>query len=111
MREIKAIIRPDRLSDVLEALRTIPQMPGVTVSVVQGFGRGGTQQTAGGVDAPGQAQFAKVETVVAIALVKDVVEAIRHGARTGRPGDGKVFVIPVEHATRVSTGEEDEEAI
>ena len=111
MREIKAIIRPERLSDVVQALRQIPQMPGVTVSVVRGFGRGGAQQHAPGVDPLGEAQFAKVETVVPVALVKDVVEAIRHGARTGRPGDGKVFVIPVEHATRVSTGEEDEEAI
>jgi len=110
MREIKAIIRPERLSDVVHALRQIPQMPGVTVSVVRGFGRGAQQESAG-LDWGGEAEFAKVETVVPVALVKDVVDAIRRGAHTGRPGDGKVFVIPIEHATRVSTGEEGEEAI
>lgn len=112
IREIKAIIRPDRLSDVVQALRQIPRMPGVTVSVVNGFGRGGSAlQEHGNVEAVGEAQFAKVETVVPLELVKEVVEAIRSAAHTGRPGDGKVFVIPVEHATRVSTGEENEEAI
>lgn len=111
MREIKAIIRPDRLSDVVQALRQIPGMPGVTVSVVQGFGRGGAQQQPSGVGPIGEAQFAKVETVVPAHLVKEVIEAIRRAAHTGRPGDGKLFVIPVEHVTRVSTGEADEEAI
>ena len=112
MREIKAIIRPDRLSDVVQALREIPQMPGVTVSVVHGFGRGGPRQVGRVSDAVvGEAQFAKVETVVPVVLVKQVVEAIRRAAHTGRAGDGKVFVIPVEHVTRLSTGEEDGEAI
>lgn len=111
MREIKAIIRPERLSDVVQALRQIPDMPGVTVSVVQGFGRGGSQQETRGIDPLGVAQFAKVETVVPARLVKEVLDAIRRAAQTGRPGDGKVFVIPVEHAMRVSSGEEDEEAI
>lgn len=111
MREIKAIIRPDRLSDVVQALRDIPQMPGVTVSVVHGFGRGGPQQLTRTSDPVGEAQFAKVETVVPFGLVKQVVEAIRHAAHTGRPGDGRLFVIPVEHVTRLSTGEEDEDAI
>jgi len=111
MREIKAIIRPDRLSDVVQALREIPLMPGVTVSVVRGFGRGGPQQPTPTSDAFGEAQFAKIETVVPVRLVKQVTEAIRGAAHTGRPGDGKLFVIPVEHVTRLSTGEEDEEAI
>lgn len=111
MREVKAVIRPDRLSDVVRALRQIPHMPGVTVSVVQGFGRGGAQRDASAVEPLGEAQFAKVEAVVPIELVTAVVDAIRRAAHTGRPGDGKVFVIPVEHVLRVSTGEEDELAI
>ena len=111
IREIKAIIRPERLSEVVQALREIPQMPGVTVSVVQGFGRGGAAQETRGVESVGVAQFAKVETVVPVGLVKDVLAAIRRAARTGRPGDGKLFVIPVEHAMRVSSGEEDDEAV
>ena len=111
IREIKAIIRPDRLSDVVQALREIPHMPGVTVSFVQGFGRGGATQETRGVDPAGVAQFAKVETVVPAGLVKEVVDAIRRAAHTGRPGDGKVFVIAVEHAMRVCSGEENEDAI
>ena len=110
MREIKAIIRPDRLSDVVHALRQIPRMPGVTVSVVQGFGRG-DGGPRGGMEPVGEAQFAKVETVVPFALAKQVIEAIRRAAHTGRPGDGKIFVIPVDIVTRISTGEEGEEAI
>jgi nitrogen regulatory protein P-II 1 len=110
MREIKAIIRPDRLSDVVSALRQIPHMPGVTVSVVQGFGRGDVQQTHG-MEPVGETQFTKVETVVPFGLAKEVIEAIRRAAHTGRPGDGKIFVIPVDIVTRISTGEEGEEAI
>lgn len=110
MREIKAIIRPDRLSDVVHALRQIPHMPGVTVSVVQGFGRGDAESTRS-VESQGETQFAKVETVVPFALAKQVIEAIRRAAHTGRQGDGKIFVIPVDLVTRISTGEEGEEAI
>lgn len=110
MREIKAIIQSDRLSDVVCALRQIPQMPGVTVSVVQGFGRGDVQHTRG-TEPVGEAQFTKIETVVPFGLAKQVTEAIRRAAHTGRPGDGKIFVIPVDNVTRISTGEEGEEAI
>lgn len=58
-----------------------------------------------------EAQFAKVETVVPFGLAKQVIEAIRRAAHTGRPGDGKIFVIPVDLVTRISTGEEGGEAI
>ena len=109
MREIKAIIRPDRLSDVVQALRQIPHMPGVTVSVVQGFGREDGRQARGPTVA--EAHFAKVETVVPFALAKQVMDAIRQAAHTGRAGDGKIFVIPVDIVTRISTGEEGEQAI
>ncbi|MDO8795758.1 MAG: P-II family nitrogen regulator [Vicinamibacterales bacterium] len=110
MREVKAIIRPDRLSAVVHALHQIPLMPGVTVSLVQGFGRGEPHQLEA-VDPFGEARFAKVEVVVPAALVKPVVEAIRLMAHTGRPGDGKIFVIPVDEVTRISTGEEGEGGI
>ena len=110
MREIKAIIRPDRLSAVIYALHQIPLMPGVTVSQVQGFGRGEPHQPVP-VDPFGEARFSKIEVVVPVALVKAVVETIRLTAHTGRPGDGKIFVIPVDQVTRISTGEEDEAGI
>ena len=108
MREIKAIIRPDRLSDVVHALREIPHMPGVTVSVVQGFGH---VERTHGTEPFGEAQFAKIETVVSVGLVKQVIEAIQRAAHAGRSGDGKIFVLSVDNVTRISTGEEGEEAI
>ena len=115
MQEIKAIIRPDRLSAVIHALHQIPLMPGVTVSLVQGFGRGEAHQLEAvdpfAVDPFGEARFAKLEVVVPTALVKPVVDAIRMMAHTGRPGDGKIFVIPVDDVTRISTGEAGEAGI
>lgn len=109
IREIKAIIRRDRLDDVLRGLRLIPDLPGVTVSVVHGFGRAAAHANAQGEAR--QAEFAKLETVVPTHMVKDVTDAIRRLAHTGRPSDGKIFVLPVEAVTRISSGEEGEEAI
>ena len=110
MREIKAIVRPDRLYDVIHALRQIQDMPGVTVSVVQGFGRRHMEHPRD-LEPAGETQFAKVETVVPVELVKHVIEAIRQSAHTGRSGDGKIFVISVESVTPISTAGQDEEAI
>ena len=110
MREIKAIIRRESLSAVIHALHQIPLMPGVTASVVQGFGRGESHQLED-VDPFGEARFAKLETVVPALLVTSVVDTIRRVAHTGRPGDGKIFVLQVEQVTRISTGEENEAGI
>lgn len=110
MREIKAIVRPDRLHDVIHALRQIQDMPGVTVSVVQGFGRRHVEH-ARDLEPVGETQFVKVETVVPVELVKEVIDAIRQSAHTGRSGDGKIFVIPVESVTRISTAEQGDEAV
>lgn len=110
MREIKAIIRPDRLDDVVRGLRLVPDLPGLTVSVVHGFGRAHQGQVDD--EAPsGRAEFAKLEIVVTVDLVKEVTEVIRRIAHTGRSSDGKIFVIPVESVTRISSGEEGVEAI
>lgn len=108
MREVKAIIKRDRLDEIVRALRQIPDMPGLTVSVVHGFGRA---QPGRPTDEADHAEFAKLETVVRAALVKRVTEVIRTVAHTGRPSDGKIFVFPVEAVTRISSGEEGEEAI
>lgn len=110
MKEIKAIIRPDRLDRVLHELRLIPGLPGVTVSRVRGFGRAHHEHPDGG-DEGTPAEFAKLETVVPSGLVDAVTAVIRTLAHTGRPSDGKIFVLPVEAVTRISTGEEGEEAI
>lgn len=109
MKEIKAIIRPDRLDRVLHELRMIPGLPGVTVSTVRGFGRAHHGHPDDGEEIP--AQFVKLETVVPSSLVDTVTKVIRSLAHTGRPSDGKIFVIPVDAVTRISTGEEGEEAI
>lgn len=110
IREIKAIIRPDRLDDVLRGLRLIPGLPGVTVSTVNGFGRAHPGQAGTGDDSD-RAEFAKLETVVPSHMVEDVTGVIRRYASTGRASDGKIFVIPVEAVTRISSGEEGEDAI
>lgn len=102
MREIKAIIRPDRLQQVLQALHTVPNLPGVTVSTVRGFGR---RYPPGPEAAFDEIAMTKLEIVVPISLTTDVVQLIERSAHTGGGGDGKIFVIPVEGATRIRSGE------
>ena len=109
MREIKAIIRPDRLSVVLHALHDMRDLPGVTVSTVRGFGRShppeGTEQAFDDVE------MTKLEIVVPAAIAQDVVRAIERAAYTGRVGDGKIFVIPIEHVVKIRSGEQDASAL
>jgi nitrogen regulatory protein P-II 1 len=109
MREIKAIIRPERLSVVLHALHAMPELPGVTTSTVRGFGRryppDGTEQAFDEVD------MTKLEIAVPAALAPDVVRAIERAAHTGRVGDGKIFTVPVEHAVKIRSGEQDVSAL
>ena len=109
MHEIKALIRPERLADVIDALHQVPSMPGITVSTVHGVGRraNGAQTEA----VFGEVTMTKVETVVNDALVDEVVEAITRTAHTGRPGDGKTFVIPVGRAIHIRSGDADENAL
>lgn len=102
MREIKAIIRLERLNDVLHALRQVPKVAGVTVSTVEGFGR--TAADSATEPGYGRVQMSKVEIVVSTELVDAVLEAIVAGARTGRPGDGKIFIAPVERIVQIRAG-------
>src|SRR5262245_45419243 len=96
MYEIKAIIKPFMLTHVIDALHQIPNMPGVTVSEVKGFGRGRAQNTDQSVTAWGVTVVPKVklETVVADAMVDLVIQTIQKHAHTGNIGDGKIIVIP-----------------
>lgn len=101
MREVKALFRPQRLNHVIEALRHIPNLPGVTLSKVHGYA--GTRPFT---EHPGSTQkvetdFVKLETVVPSELVERVVAAIGQAGHTGRPGDGIVFVVPVEDFMRI----------
>lgn len=104
MYEIKAIVRPERVDGILQALHTRPELPGVTVSKVTGFGRRtGTEEEPGG--GYGDAAFAKLETVVGEELRDSVVEIIQEHAHTGRAGDGKIFVLAVTDAIAIRSGE------
>lgn len=109
MREIKAIVRHERIPEIFRALHEIPGLPGATMSVVQGFGRRiDVTSTEGGY---GETVMAKLEIVVPLTLVGQVTAAIERSAHTGRPGDGKIFVIPVENAINVRSGSQGEDAL
>ena len=108
MHEIKAIVRRERVSDVLGALHQRPDLPGVTISFVDGVGR---RPGAGGAIEFGEVQMAKLETVVSDALVDWVVETIQRAAFTGRSGDGKIFVSRVERAVQIRSGNQGPEVL
>ncbi|MDB5316156.1 MAG: transcriptional regulator [Rhodospirillales bacterium] len=112
MKMVTAIIKPFKLDEVREALTPLG-VQGLTVTEVKGFGRqkGQTEIYRG---AEYQVSFlpkVKIEVVVADELVDAVVEAIATTARTGKIGDGKIFVMDVERALRIRTGETDASAI
>ena len=112
MKMITAIIKPFKLDDVREALSEIG-VQGITVTEVKGFGRqkGHTELYRGAEYVVDFIPKAKIEIVVAAAEVDKVVNTIRDIAHTGKIGDGKIFVLPVERVLRVRTGEENEDAV
>lgn len=112
MKLIKAIIKPYKLEEVREALSEIG-VSGLTVNEAKGFGRqkGHTEIYRGSEYVIDFLPKTEIETVVPDDLATAAVEAIVKSARTGKIGDGKVFVLPVEAAIRIRTGENDEEAI
>ena len=104
MHEIKAIIRPDRLERVIHALRQIPDLPGITVSTVTGFGR--RRPSAGSAATEfGEVTMTKLEVVLPDAMLTEALATIRRTACTGHTGDGKVFVLPVEQAMKIRSDE------
>jgi len=112
MKKIEAIIKPFKLDEVKEALNEIG-IKGITVSEVKGFGRqkGHTELYRGTEYVVDFLPKIKMEIVVKEDMVTKVVETIVNAARTGRIGDGKVFVMSVDDAVRIRTGESGEEAI
>ncbi len=112
MKKIEAIIKPFKLDDVKEALSEMG-IAGMTVSEVKGYGRqqGHTELYRGAEYVVDFLPKVKVEIVVKAEDVDAVVEKIVQAARTGKIGDGKVFVSDIERVVRIRTGEEDEEAI
>ncbi len=112
MKIVMAIIKPFKLDDVREAL-TAAGVHGMTVSEVKGYGRqkGHTEIYRGAEYAVQFLPKLQIEVAVPTELATKVVEAIAAAARTGEIGDGKVFVIPLDHAFRIRTGERDADAI
>ena len=112
MKLVTAIIKPFKLDDVREALSEIG-VQGVTVTEVKGFGRqkGHTELYRGAEYAVNFVPKVKLEIVVAASMADQVVETIATTAKTDKIGDGKIFVLNVESALRVRTGETNDDAI
>ena len=112
MRKIEAIIKPFKLDEVREALNEIG-VNGLTITEVKGFGRqkGHTELYRGAEYVVDFLPKVKIETVVVESLVDSTIETIIRVARTGKIGDGKIFVSSLEHVTRIRTGETGPEAL
>ncbi len=112
MKKVEAIIKPFKLDEVKQALSEVG-VAGLTATEVKGFGRqkGHTELYRGAEYVVDFLPKVKVEVVVADQIVTRVVEAIERAAKTGRIGDGKIFVCPVEEVIRIRTGERGEEAL
>ncbi|MHB8421078.1 MAG: P-II family nitrogen regulator [Myxococcales bacterium] len=112
MKKVEAIIKPFKLDEVKEALSEVG-IQGLTASEVKGFGRqkGHTELYRGAEYVVDFLPKIKIEIIVADDIVVRVVEAIEKAAKTGRIGDGKIFVLPVDEVVRIRTGERGEGAI
>ena len=112
MKKLECIIRPFKLEDVKEALDSLG-ISGMTMTEVKGFGRqkGHTELYRGSEYTIEFLPKLKIEIVVTDEVVDEAVEAILQAANTGKIGDGKIFVIPVEEAIRIRTGERGDGAI
>jgi len=112
MKKIEAVIKPFKLDDVKDALNKIG-IRGMTISEAKGFGRQrGHRETYRGAEY--QVDFVpkiKIDVTVESSMVEQVVSTIIENANTGRIGDGKIFVLPVEQAVRIRTGESGNDAV
>jgi nitrogen regulatory protein P-II 1 len=112
MKKIEAVIKPFKLEDVKDALVAI-DIAGMTISEVRGYGRqqGHTELYRGAEYVVDFLPKVKIELVVKESDLEAAVEAIATSAKTGKIGDGKIFVSSIEKTIRIRTGEEDEEAV
>jgi nitrogen regulatory protein PII len=108
MKLIKSIVRPNKVDDVREALEKM-NIPGMTVTEVRGHGRqkGHTAVYRGKEYNVTLLPKVEIEVVVQDSLADDVIRAIINAAKTGEIGDGRVFVLPVDHSYNIRTGEQD----
>lgn len=105
MKEIKAFIRTNMIDYVIDAIQALPDAPGITLSDVRGWGHVKAEQEARLINR------VKLETVVPDERVSEIVEVIIEKGKTGNSGDGKIFVLQVEQAVRIRTGEVDYDVI
>jgi nitrogen regulatory protein P-II 1 len=112
MKKVEAVIKPFKLDEVKEALHEVG-IKGITVTEAKGFGRqkGHTELYRGAEYVVDFLPKVKIEVIIEDNLVERAVEAIMHAAHTGRIGDGKIFVTPVEEVIRIRTGERGPDAI
>ncbi|MEE8319660.1 MAG: P-II family nitrogen regulator [bacterium] len=112
MKKVEAIIKPFKLEEVKDALNALG-IQGMTVTEVKGFGRqkGHTELYRGAEYIVDFLPKVKIEVVVREEILDDVLDAVAKAAKTGRIGDGKIFVFPVENAVRIRTGETGEDTI
>jgi nitrogen regulatory protein P-II 2 len=112
MKIVMAIIKPFKLEEVRDALTAIG-VHGLTVTEVKGYGRqkGHTEIYRGAEYAVSFLPKLKIEVAVAAEFVSQAIEVISNAARTGQIGDGKIFVMPIEQAVRIRTGETDTDAL
>ncbi len=112
MKKVEAIIKPFKLDEVKESLSSVG-VQGITVSEVKGFGRqkGHTELYRGAEYVVDFLPKVKLEIIVKDDMVTQVVEAITKAAKTGRIGDGKIFVLPIDEVVRIRTGERGSDAI
>ncbi len=112
MKKIEAIIKPFKLDEVKEAILQLG-IGGMTITEVKGFGRqkGHKEIYRGAEYVVDFLPKIKIEVVVPTEMLSRVLDAIKENAFTGQIGDGKIFVIPVEKAVRIRTGEQDEDAV
>jgi nitrogen regulatory protein P-II 1 len=112
VKKVEAIIKPFKLDEVKDALAEVG-VTGMTVTEVKGFGRTGGKKEVyrGSAYVVDFVPKVKIEMIVPEALVTSVVDAIEKSAKTGRIGDGKIFVSPIEEVVRIRTGERGKDAI
>src|SRR6267143_626683 len=112
MKKVEAVIKPFKLDDVKDRLRTIG-VQGMTVSEVKGFGRTGGKKEVyrGSAYVVDFVPKVRVQIVVGDEMVRDVVDALRQVAATGQIGDGKIFISPIEDVIRIRTGEHGSDAL
>ena len=112
MKKVEAIIKPFKLDEVKEALHDVG-IKGITVTEAKGFGRqkGHTELYRGAEYVVDFLPKVKIEIVITDEQTEACIEAITEAARTGKIGDGKIFVTPVEKVVRIRTGEQNEDAV